>query len=933
MYVSRGHLICMSFFFHVFYLKLIFDIYFTLPIEKGMKHYRSTEIPPAKRVFFIVGDGLRADKALKKIFNEETGEKVFLAPYLREIVKSRGSWGISHARIPTESRPGHISMLGGFYEDVSAVLKGWKTNPVDFDSVFNQSINTYSFGSPDILNIFKLKNDESQKKIVNYMYPSTMEDFTKSSILQDKFVFDTLINLFKNLTTDKELYQKLKSSGNIFFLHLLGCDTAGHAYRPYSNEYYDNIRYIDGEISKLVPFVESFFNDNQTAFIFTADHGMSDLGSHGDGNIDNTRTPFIAWGAGIKKPVEVNSTSKHEKYNEFKVNYESDYFDDWDLNKYLRNDFEQADISILISYLIGSNYPVNSLGRLPVDIIDSEYSKIANSFFQNSLVTLEHFKIKKQRVSLIQTKFKDFKPLSEGNLDILLSKINLNLQLLNQNKFENEFEKKKTFKNAIELINDLYNNSLNGINYLQFYNSFFLKIVVFFGFLGIIFFSIFSIIEFYFPKLHKKKRKLFTISNFITLVFGSLLFLKFYYQRSPIIYYIYVFFPLYFWNKIIENIIFLRSEYKGFLNKKSLIKISLTFCSFLLFYEIICYGFFYKKIFSLLIIVLSLYPFIFENKKINNSKKLNWCLTCLCLSIFFLLDLSRSESLTQINLGGSILIIMAIILKRKVNFNLNKEQKILFFFQILLLIVSLVSTNFSVFYLQTKNGLPRLFQYVNWSSLFLSLLILPSLHVFNLSKNYMARYLIVFLSVIPSFIILTVHFESLFLVFFLLILYQWSEMESLDKKKKNDPIISHLFKVTRISLISFFFLHVAFFGLGNFASFSSFTLDSVYRLVPIFSPFLMSFLLIFKIIVPYILHALCLGLIAKKLCLQKYILSILTIPSSVILSMNFFNLIKTNGSWMDIGITISNFCLSMFLSLLMLILEFFGMFFLRGVTN
>lgn len=77
-------------------------------------------VPPlARRLVVIVGDGLRADK----LYERNVG-------FLRAVVEQRGRWGVSHARTPTESRPGHVALFAGMYEDLSAVTKGWKQNPV-----------------------------------------------------------------------------------------------------------------------------------------------------------------------------------------------------------------------------------------------------------------------------------------------------------------------------------------------------------------------------------------------------------------------------------------------------------------------------------------------------------------------------------------------------------------------------------------------------------------------------------------------------------------------------------------------------------------------------------------------------------------------------------------------------------------------------------
>ena len=75
-----------------------------------------------------------------------------------------------------------------------------------------------------------------------------------------------------------KIQKDIKDDGLIVFLHLLGCDTNGHAHRPYSEIYLNNINLVDRGVESTVKLMEEYFPDGKTAYVFTSDHGMSNKG-------------------------------------------------------------------------------------------------------------------------------------------------------------------------------------------------------------------------------------------------------------------------------------------------------------------------------------------------------------------------------------------------------------------------------------------------------------------------------------------------------------------------------------------------------------------------------------------------------------------------------------------------------------------------------
>jgi phosphatidylinositol glycan class N len=534
--LGRPGFLALAIVFHLIYTYSIFDIYFVSPIVSGMREFGVQRDPgakaPAKRLFLFVGDGLRADKAFQSFpdpspqFQDLTPRP--LAPFIRSRVLFHGTFGVSHTRVPTESRPGHVALIAGLYEDVSAVTTGWKLNPVNFDSVFNRSRHTWSWGSPDILPMFK--EGAVPGRIDAETYGEEAEDYTQDATQLDTWVFDRVKVFFASAKDDPELNARLREDKLVFFLHLLGLDMTGHAYRPYSKEYLNNIKVVDQGVREITELVEEFYGDGASAFVFTADHGMSDWGSHGDGNPDNTRTPLVAWGSGVAKP-RVSRAGKAP-------GHEDGFSSDWNLDHVQRHDVAQADVAALMAYLVGLDFPVNSVGEVPLTYLDANPNEKALAALANVEGVLEMYRVKEEKRRATTLLYKPYEPFGDDQHSIDSQVFEIRHLIAN-----------KKFEESIMRSSELLQTGLRGLRYLQTYDWLFLRTLVTAGYLGWIAYALTTVIDLH--VLHGSSSPIRT--PFSTMCFTSLLvglYSVFWIQKSSWRYYAYGIFPIFFWEEV-----------------------------------------------------------------------------------------------------------------------------------------------------------------------------------------------------------------------------------------------------------------------------------------------------------------------------------------------------------------------------------------------
>jgi len=293
---------------------------------------------------------------------------------------------------------------------------------------------------------------------------------------------------------------------------------------------------------------------------------------------------------------------------------------DWKLDQFVRKDVLQADIAPLAASLVGIPYPRNSVGVLPYTyLMEGEYR--AQAVATNARQVYAHAHMKEEMKEL-HTLFL-FKPF--GPLRTIVPQL---LQDLKQKFNQQQFQ-------AVENISQIIiEHSLEGLRYFQHYDWFFLMTTITMGYIGwvVVLYIAASNWPFHVSSFFGRSSPQISSSGVrsqweidVKLV-GTLFATSFYLslENSPVMYYLYVAFPVIFWrfiwherHTLMESWSNIPTSYAGAVLPQSNSASQQIVGAFiiLLCLQLIIVGYSTRGVFSMIFVIIGFWPkWIVENK-------------------------------------------------------------------------------------------------------------------------------------------------------------------------------------------------------------------------------------------------------------------------------------------------------------------------------
>ncbi len=951
---------------HALLIYAMFDVHFITPLVHGMEPTTADFAAPASRLVVIVADGLRADRLFE--LEDAPGDdpdapRVPRAPFLHGVAESRGRWGISHARPPTESRPGHVALLAGFYEDPSAITKGWQANAVEFDHLLNQSSAAWAIGAPSVVPLFA----KGIEHVRHRMYAEELEDFAASNdhAALDEWVFDRTIEILdghvsaedeaNGATRDSER-EALEGERVVFLLHLLGLDSAGHAHKPFGDAYAKNVKTVDDGVRRLVAAFERRFageDDGGTTFLFTADHGMSSRGAHGDGDPGCTETPFVAWGAGIPAAADAaadNACASRGK--DAPTPREA-----WGLEDAARCDVDQADVASLGASVLGMPPPTHNAGSLPVSYLDPAMPSARSGA---ALANAEQLLAVYRRKAAVAARASLTAFLTPGGLRPYAPLAGAGETLAAAKRARGEGDHDA----AVDAAQALARACMDGATYLHLYDRRLLLWTIascFLGWIGVLFAELATGSDRKREVTRKKETRATAVAAGVSCAACAVLASR----RAPATYYAYFTLPAWFARRAF--LAFASAAEAGterFYKRREAVELLATAVAATALARTLCAAFHDRRVFSYLFAATAAALVAYAARAATAKRRrargvaraaavsaLFAAAGAGALAPFTLLSIDLEANTALVVAGVACTALVGLLshfaLRPLDVFGDDPEDadadaaggarrpgyKLLVVQLSLLWCAGLVV--WMVDGLQgAKASIPAWLHACAWA-IAAGAMPLPLLS----PPRVVPRFASVYLAAATAYALFSVSYESLFYAALGFASLAWLVLERHVQKlaaadalfdgdktrlgsrvaeSNADAAVTFATSsverdadksVARHAATFLALINAAFFGTGNIASVASFEISSVYRFTTRFNPFLMGALLMLKVLVPMITVAVAFLCLLKLRATPPFPAYLVFIALSDLMSVTFFFEVTTEGSWQDIGMSISRYAL------------------------
>lgn len=583
------------------------------------------------------------------------------------------------------------------------------------------------------------------------------------------------------------------------------------------------------------------------------------IGSHGAGDDFETETPFFIWGAGVKhKPYTANDGLSHL--------YE----------------LEQAQMAPIMSALLGIATPMNNFGILPRDIINASDLYMLHAAQGNA------HQLYNQYNALLQDHdrglFTKFLP----NFKIDNIPLDFKQYLETQNSYASE-------EQAIQASYHFMFNCLKGIEYYFSYYRIVLlcaTTATIIGWLGYLLKLLGDIRVFakdsqkFLKNSFRSKIKLWILLLLAVFTLGFCLLQKlnlsitFYLLLPFLVWYLFLSYP---------GVILLTDSKLGITKYHMLV--------LLLCIEVLVYTFFDRRCVSLGFLLFTLQDKISKKFFTQPLKFYISFILSLILCIFPLLPVSVGYSNNLLLYCG---ILMTLTRPLLVKHSIGLMDRII-------VLITLINAIICIYMHTHQLGITLINRCISWG--FLLYVVVALVRPCSMTVKQRLEKFITLLS--SLYVMFCTSYESLFLLLLITEL-----ILSIDSSKSYEKCLSPLaaypklqsldysFRLAFIILLYTFF---SFFGTGNMASINSFDPNIIRCFLTTFSPFVIMFLVILKLIIPIFLIIAIIFTLSPLACRFEREIFICLLLICDVMGLNFLFLVKNQGSWLEIGSSISHF--------------------------